>query len=216
MSTCNRKLSKYTQRQVIQAKRGTIYDAQETSWQVIPVSTLYAVVDRNQRSNTGKPLYVTNKKKTARFWHATSTLRLPRLKILTTNHQTYQVEFGAAGSHLSVATMQKIKVITCRGSTLWRPRPDNIGGQFASQLIGMANLRQDPGGTALVGQLGLEGYFNKQLTGINGIRQDKQDVYGYQLANSKSKTRKLSTVIMFRLPRSANPTLLGKQGQQGL
>ncbi len=44
--------------------------------------------------------------------------------------------------------------------------------------------------TNLVGQLGLEGYFNKQLTGINGLRKDKQDVYGYQIANSKQVTKK--------------------------
>ena len=44
--------------------------------------------------------------------------------------------------------------------------------------------------TNLVGQLGLEGYFNKQLTGTNGLRKDKQDVYGYQIANSKQVTKK--------------------------
>ena len=57
----------YTQRQVIQAKRGTIYDAQHNALASDTSKyTLYAVVDRNQRSNSGKPLYVTNKKKTAK------------------------------------------------------------------------------------------------------------------------------------------------------
>lgn len=186
----------YTQRQVIQAKRGTIYDAQGNQLASDTSKyTLYAVVDRNQRSNTGKPLYVTNKKKTAKILARYIDLTPAKIeKILTTNRQTYQVEFGAAGSHLSVATMQKIKSHHLPGinfvATPARQYPE---GEFASQLIGMANPKTDPktpGGTTLVGQLGLEGYFNKQLTGINGIRQDKQDVYGYQLANSKSKTKK--------------------------
>lgn len=186
----------YTQRQVIQAKRGTIYDAEGNQLASDTSKyTLYAVVDRNQRSNTGKPLYVTNKKKTAKVLARYINLSPAKIeKILTTNRQTYQVEFGAAGSHLSVATMQKIKSHHLPGinfvATPARQYPE---GEFASQLIGMANPKTDPkvpGGTTLVGQLGLEGYFNKQLTGVNGIRQDKQDVYGYQLANSKATMKK--------------------------
>lgn len=186
----------YTQRQVIQAKRGTIYDAEGNQLASDTSKyTLYAVVDRNQRSNTGKPLYVTNKKKTAKVLARYINLSPAKIeKILTTNRQTYQVEFGAAGSHLSVATMQKIKSHHLPGinfvATPARQYPE---GEFASQLIGMANPKTDPkvpGGTTLVGQLGLEGYFNKQLTGVNGIRQDKQDIYGYQLANSKATMKK--------------------------
>ena len=186
----------YTQRQVIQARRGTIYDAEGNQLASDTRKyTLYAVVDRNQRSNTGKPLYVTNKKKTAKVLARYINLSPAKIeKILTTNRQTYQVEFGAAGSHLSVATMQKIKSHHLPGinfvATPARQYPE---GEFASQLIGMANPKTDPkvpGGTTLVGQLGLEGYFNKQLTGVNGIRQDKQDVYGYQLANSKAIMKK--------------------------
>ena len=186
----------YTQRQVIQARRGTIYDAENN-----PLAsdtskyTLYAVVDHNQRSNSGKPLYVTNKEKTAEVLSRYINLSPAKIKkILTTNRQTYQVEFGAAGSRLSVATMQKIKSHHLPGinfvATPARQYPE---GEFASQLVGVANPKQDPkapGGTTLVGQLGLESYFNKQLTGVNGIRQDKQDVYGYQLANSKTTTKK--------------------------
>lgn len=186
----------YTQRQVIQARRGTIYDAQEN-----PLAsdtskyTLYAIVDRNQRSNSGKPLYVVNRKKTARI--LARYIDLPPAKIskmLKKDRQTYQVEFGTAGSNLSVATMQKIKSHHLPGiNFIATPARQYPEGEFASQIIGMANPKTDPkspGGTTLVGQLGLEGYFNKQLTGVNGIRQAKQDVYGYRLANSKAVTKK--------------------------
>lgn len=186
----------YTQRQVIQARRGTIYDAEHN-----PLAsdtskyTLYAVVDRNQRSNSGKPLYVTNKEKTARVLSQYIDLSPAKIKkILTAKRQTYQVEFGTAGSGLSVATMQKIKSHHLPGiNFIATPARQYPEGEFASQLIGVANPKTDPkapGGTTLVGQLGLESYFNKQLTGVNGIRQDKQDVYGYQLANSKTVTKK--------------------------
>lgn len=118
----------YTQRQVIQARRGTIYDSEGNKLATDTSRyTLYAIVDHHQRSNSGKPLYVTNKKKTARI--LARYIDEPASKIkktLTTDGQTYQVEFGTAGSNLSVATMQKIKSYHLPGSTSWRPRPGSI------------------------------------------------------------------------------------------
>ena len=58
----------YTQRRTILAKRGNIYD-QHGSVLATDTSryTLYAVLDKSQRSADGKPLYVKNKKRTARI-----------------------------------------------------------------------------------------------------------------------------------------------------
>ena len=91
--------------------------------------------------------------------------------------------------------MQKIKNRHLPGiNFIATPARQYPEGEFASQIIGMATpkVKNDNGTeeTNLVGQLGLEGYFNKQLTGINGLRKDKQDVYGYQIANSKQVTKK--------------------------
>ena len=58
-------------------------------------------------------------------------------------------------------------------------------------MIGLATAKTNDktGQTKLVGRLGLESYFNKNLTGINGLKEIKQDVYGYQLADSQVKGR---------------------------
>lgn len=101
----------YTQRRTIQAKRGNIYDNQGG---VIATDTskytVYAILDHNQRSTSGKPLYVQNKKKTARVLAKYLHLSYAKiLKRLNTKNQPFQVEFGPAGSNLSVATMQRIK-----------------------------------------------------------------------------------------------------------
>ena len=59
---------RYTQSRIIPAQRGNIYDAdgnvlaRDTS-----KYTVYAVLDKNEKSVKGKPLYVTNKKRTARI-----------------------------------------------------------------------------------------------------------------------------------------------------
>lgn len=184
----------YTQRQVIQAKRGNIYDnkgtavARDTS-----KYTVYAVLDHTQRSSAGKPLYVKDKEKTAKVLAKYLNMSSAQiLKRLNAKNQPYQVEFGPAGNNLSVAKMQKIKQEHLPGidfiATPARQYPE---GEFASQVIGMATPKVDSqtGQTTLVGQLGLESYFNKQLTGKNGMRQDKRDVYGYRLANSKGVTK---------------------------
>jgi penicillin-binding protein 2B len=183
----------YTQRRIIQAHRGTIYDGEGNALATDTSKyTLYAIVDHHQHSNSGKPLYVTNRRKTAKILAKYINMSPAKIeKRLVTDGQTYQVEFGPAGSNLSVATMQKIKNYHLPGiNFIATPARQYPEGNFASQIIGMASPQvENNGATKLIGQIGLESYFNKQLTGTNGIRQDKQDVYGYRLANSKGITK---------------------------
>ena len=186
----------YTQRRTILAKRGNIYD-QHGSVLATDTSryTLYAVLDKSQRSADDKPLYVKNKKRTARI--LAKYIKMPEseiLKTLSKKGQSYQVEFGSAGANLSVAKMQQIKAEKLPGigfiATPARSYPE---GEFASQIIGMATPKitnKQTGQMTLVGQVGLESYFNKKLTGRNGLRQDKKDVYGYSLANSNRVVKK--------------------------
>lgn len=187
----------YTSSQVIQAKRGTVYDADGN-----PIATdtskytVYAIIDSSYRSASGKALYVTNKKKTAKVLAKYLDLSEAQiLKILSPSSKgIFQVQFGTAGSNLSVATMEKIKKANLPGINFTQiPAREYSEGNFASQLLGMTTLKTNTktGITQLVGDMGLEGYFNKQLTGTNGYRTVKQDVYGYQLADSSTKGRKV-------------------------
>lgn len=187
----------YTSSQVIQAKRGTVYDADGN-----PIATdtskytVYAIIDSSYRSASGKALYVTNKKKTAKVLAKYLDLSEAQiLKILSPSSKgIFQVQFGTAGSNLSVATMEKIKKANLPGINFTQiPAREYSEGNFASQLLGMTTLKTNTktGTTQLVGDMGLEGYFNKQLTGTNGYRTVKQDVYGYQLADSSTKGRKV-------------------------
>lgn len=187
----------YTSSQVIQAKRGTVYDADGN-----PIATdtskytVYAIIDSSYRSASGKALYVTNKKKTAKVLAKYLDLSEAQiLKILSPSSKgIFQVQFGTAGSNLSVATMEKIKKANLPGINFTQiPAREYSEGDFASQLLGMTTLKTNTktGTTQLVGDMGLEGYFNKQLTGTNGYRTVKQDVYGYQLADSSTKGRKV-------------------------
>ncbi len=187
----------YTQQRIIQARRGDIYDADGNALATDTSKyTLYAVLDRTQKSSDGKPLYVKDRKKTAQILSQYINLKPAQIeKALKPKGQAYQVEFGSAGSNLSASTMQKIKKRHLPGiNFIATPARQYPEGEFASQIIGMATpkvkTKNGTDETNLVGQLGLEGYFDKELTGVNGLRKDKQDVYGYQIANSKQVMKK--------------------------
>ena len=185
----------YTSKRIIEAKRGTIYDAQGNALaQDTKTYTVTAVLSHQSLTAKGKPNYVTNKKKAAKV--LAKYLDITEKKALSImspkRKNVYQVEFGPAGSGISVSTMKKIKAQHVTGlqftSTPARQYP---AGEFASQLIGLATAKTNDktGQTKLVGRLGLESYCNKNLTGINGLKEIKQDVYGYQLADSQVKGR---------------------------
>ena len=56
-------------------------------------------------------------------------------------------------------------------------------GDFASYIIGYAK-NNDNG--EIIGELGIESYFNEQLSGENGYKRYQSDAYGYQLPNVPS------------------------------
>lgn len=186
----------YTQKQVIQAKRGTVYDASDKAIaEDSKTYSIYAVVDHTQKSTAGKPLYVTNKAKAAKvlakYLPISETQALKTLS--NTKPSTYQVEFGSAGNNISIQTKQKIAAQHISGlkftSSPSREYPDD---NFAAQLVGLAQPKtsQKTGETTLVGQMGIEQVFNKQMTGQNGIKKSKQDTSGYQIANTEQTARK--------------------------
>lgn len=193
---------KYSQNQVIKAKRGTIYDvsgnvlAEDSS-----VYSIYAVLDQNYNSTSGKSLHVTDKEKTARV--LSKYLPLSSAQILTylNKKNQFQIEFGSAGKNLSLATKKKIEAENLSGiqftDTSSRLYPN---GTFASHIIGLAQLETPEGKKAtdttddakekLTGILGIEKYFNKSLTGTDGSEYSKRDSFGYELPNTKIVTKK--------------------------
>lgn len=184
----------YTEQQTIHAQRGTIYDADKN-----PIAmdtntyTVYAVLNKRQVSANGKPLYVTNKAKAARV--LSKALHMDERKVAQIlnpdNKGTFQVEFGAAGKNLSVATKKSIEAAHLNGVSFTtqsaRLYPNGI---FASHMIGYAQPAVLSGGaTTLTGKMGLEQQLNKQLSGENGVKQVKHDSLGYTLPDSQQNKK---------------------------
>ncbi|MHA8110023.1 penicillin-binding transpeptidase domain-containing protein [Lactobacillaceae bacterium Melli_B4] len=183
----------YTQTSVLKSKRGTIYDANN---QPIAEDTstysMYAVLDKNQKSVDGKPIYVANKEKVAKVLSKYLPISYKKaLKDLNpANKKAFQVEFGSAGQNISLTTKQKIDAHHLRGINFIQQQARLYpNGIFASHLIGIASpvTNEKTDSTNLVGQMGIEKAFNNYLTGKNGIRKVQNDVYGYQLPNGVKK-----------------------------
>lgn len=185
---------RYTESRIITARRGNIYDA---NGNVLARNTnrytLYAVLDKSQKSMSGKPLYVTNKRKTAKVLAQYLGISEQKVyKTLTPKKKLYQVQFGSAGSNLSVSKMEEIKAHKLTGINFTKtPSRQYPEGQYARQLLGSTAVKTNSktGVSTLVGQMGLEKYFDKKLKGRNGLKKSENDVYGYQLSDSPQKGR---------------------------
>lgn len=185
----------YTQTRTLKAKRGTIYDADgEPLAEDTSTYSLYAVLSKSQVGSDHKPLYVVNKKKTAKVLAKYIPLSEKKIyKALTPkNKDTFQVEFGSAGTNISVLTKEKIEEHKLPGINFIQQQARSYpNGMFASNLIGLATPKSDKktGAQNLVGQMGIEKAFNSELSGENGYRDGQYDVYGYRLPGRKQKER---------------------------
>lgn len=176
----------YKRDEILKSVRGAIYD---NSGDVIAEDshsfTLYAILDKSSLDYKGKPMYVVDKEKTAEKLSTVIPLSEKKiLKYLHPKHKAYQVEFGTAGSGISLATKKKIMAMHLPGihfdETPSRLYPN---GRFASHIIGIAQPFNDKKTHSinLIGTMGIEKYFNKVLSGKDGRRIALVDAGEYQL-----------------------------------
>lgn len=176
----------YKRDEILKSVRGAIYD---NSGNVIAEDshsfTLYAILDKSSLDYKGKPMYVVDKEKTAEKLSTVIPLSEKKiLKYLHPKHKAYQVEFGTAGSGISLATKKKIMAMHLPGihfdETPSRLYPN---GRFASHIIGIVQPFNDKKTHSinLIGTMGIEKYFNKVLSGKDGRRIALVDAGEYQL-----------------------------------
>ncbi|MFD1671134.1 penicillin-binding protein [Agrilactobacillus yilanensis] len=188
--------TKYNRDRRLTAVRGKIYDSNHN---IIAedsnVYNLYAVIDKNHVSTDNKPLYVTNKRKTAKVLSRYIPLSEAKIYAVLNDQKSgaYQVEFGNAGKGLSLEVKKEIDAKNLPGiyftKSVSRLYPN---GNFASNIVGLAQTDNSDSASSgtLTGVMGIENYFNNILTGKNGYRQFKTDSFGYELPNSQTVVKK--------------------------
>ena len=171
----------------IPAKRGTIYDRNGTPIAEDATSyNIYAVIDKNYKSATGKILYVEDSQfnKVAEIFHKYLDMEESYVKEQLSQPDLKQVSFGAKGNGITYANMMAIKndlkTAGVEGVDFTTsPNRSYPNGQFASSFIGLAQLHENEDGTKrLIGTSGLESSLNSILAGTDGIITYEKDRLG--------------------------------------
>ncbi|MEE5988028.1 PASTA domain-containing protein [Ligilactobacillus equi] len=176
----------YTSKENLQAKRGTIYDANGNPIaQATTTYSLYVVLSHKAKEGN-KIFYLPQSKKKEAAKVISRYIDLPYKRVYKLlnpkNKNIYQVEFGNAGKNLTQKTKKKIEAAGLTGISFdaqqSRLYPNGI---FASHMIGYTTTIDE----TITGAMGIEKIFDKELSGTNGVKfsnsvNDKQ-------AKNKSK-----------------------------
>lgn len=180
--------SKRTTKEIIlKANRGTIFDSSgDVLAQDVASYTLIAYLDPKRTTDPEKPQHVVDKEKTALVLSAILNMDKETILSYLNKENTYQTEFGVKGKGLNEIEKDTILATNLPGldfiETTKRYYPY---GKFLSYLIGYA--KQDENGK-MTGELGIEKYYNKELTGVNGKTVYQKDLKGYKIAGTKEIT----------------------------
>lgn len=182
-----------TQTDVLPAKRGTIYDVNgNVLAQNVYSYTIIAYLDPSRTTNPEKPRHVVDPDMTAKALAPILEMEESKIKEILSKttyqnekgetKQVYQTEFGAKGKGLTELEKDEIVALQLPGidfiETQKRYYPN---GDFLSYTIGYAKSLED--GT-IVGEMGIEQYFNEELSGEDGSVTYQKDLKGYKIANT--------------------------------
>lgn len=173
--------SRNTITKTLHAKRGTIYDSSNDALAISVNSyTLIAYLEPSRTTNMDNPQHVVDKELTAQ--KLAPILGIEESEILKyLNKSAYQVEFGPKGKNLTEVVKKKIDDLELPGLDFIESTQRYYKmGSFASYLVGYAKTHDDG---KIVGELGIEGYYNKILSGKDGSVTYQKDAYGYMLPN---------------------------------
>lgn len=182
----------------IPAKRGTIYDRNGTPIAEDATSyNIYAVIDKNYKSATGKILYVEESQysKVAEVFHKYLDMDESYVKEQLSQPNLKQVSFGVKGNGITYANMMSIKkdleTAKVQGVDFTTsPNRSYPNGKFASSFIGLAQLHENEDGTkSLIGTSGVESSLNSLLAGTDGIITYEKDRLGNIVPGTEQVTR---------------------------
>ena len=181
-----------TVKKTIRAKRGNIYDV-EGNVLALNVSsyTLVASLEKSKVYNGEN--YVKDIEGTAHtlaeVLNADEEYILNQLK-----KDAYQVELGNYGSGLTELKKDEILALGLPGISFTESQKRYYpNGDFASYIIGYAKTKEveeyDDNDekkvqNEIVGELGIEAYYNNKLKGIDGYTEYQQSRYGYKIAGT--------------------------------
>lgn len=191
-----------TRKKTIRAQRGTIYSRDgEVLAKDVNSYTVIGYLDSSRTKDSSKPYHVVDKELTAEKLSPIINMTKERiLEILNTQIKScdednkctyvspYQVELGPGGRGITELVKEEIEELDLPGidfvSSTKRYYPN---GDFASYTLGYA--KSDDEGL-FKGEMGIELYYNEELTGTDGYIEYQADVQGYQITSTPSVEKK--------------------------
>ncbi|MGN1372275.1 MAG: penicillin-binding protein [Candidatus Coprovivens sp.] len=175
-----------TEKEILKAQRGTIYSSDgETLAQNVTSYKVIAILSETRTKDPDNPQHVVDKEKTAEVLSSilggSKKYFLERLN----TKGVYQVEFGNYGKINSLVKKQ-IESLDLPGIEFTegtkRFYPNST---LAPYIIGYARSNDND---KIVGEMGIEAYFDEELQGKDGYTIYQKDAYGYTMPNTTTIT----------------------------
>lgn len=175
-----------TKTTILKANRGTIFDnSNNILAQDVSSYTLIAYLDPKRTEDDKNPRHVVDKENTALVLAKLLDMEKDTILSYLNKEGVYQTEFGVKGRGLTELEKDTIKAANLPGIDFIETKKRYYPyGKFLSYLIGYAKEEED----TVVGEMGIEKYYNEQLTGVNGKTVYQKDLKGYKIASTKELT----------------------------
>lgn len=149
--------------------------------------TVIAYLDPKRSEGKDTAEHVTDPQTTAQTLAPYLDMTESKLYELLTK-DAYQVELGPGGRNLSQLEMEKIRDLNLPGiDFIKNTKRYYPNGDFASYILGYTvNETDEENNIWKKGELGIEEYYNEELTGTSGYATYEKDRYGYTIANGRA------------------------------
>lgn len=174
-------LSRTTETKTLYASRGKILDISgEILADTVNSYTVIAYLSESRTTNVEEPKHVVDIEYTVKKLAPVIGMDESRLRELL-SWDAYQVELGPEGRGISEFEKERIEKLNLPGIDFIKETKRYYPyGSFASYIIGYAKKIDGE----IIGEMGIESYYDEELKGENGFYEYQKDAYGYQIANT--------------------------------
>lgn len=179
--------SRNTRKKTVYAKRGNIYDSSgKILAQTVNSYTIIAYLSPSRSEGFKMPQHVVDKEATAKaLAPLINTKEEVILRLL--NQNLYQTELGIGGRNISELKKEEIEKLNLPGiSFVASYKRYYQNDDFASYILGYVKTNEDG---EMIGEMGIEQYYNNMLRGEDGFIMYQQDINGYKIPNTREEVK---------------------------